>query len=156
MIPFRASGVYAVTFPHPSGQVRVVRFYVRCLLLPSLQPPSFLLSSSSCCQPSTASRHVQCSLPDLHCKDRDHLLSVFPAGPQRRPSELSVPCRTCTAKIATICSQRSLPERLSLRMSEEMSERMSQDMSDRLSDKILRNFEQALLNRPTPAYATIA
>ena len=50
---------------------------------------------------------VQCSLPDLHCRDRDHLGAMFPAGPQRRPSELSVPCRTLTA---TICAQCSLPD----------------------------------------------
>ena len=40
-----------------------------------------------------------CSLPDLN---RDHLRSVFPAGPQLRPSALSVPCRTSTT---TICAQ---------------------------------------------------
>ena len=46
------------------------------------------------CQPATAIIGAQCSLPDLN---RDHLLSVFPAGPQPRPSALGVPCRTSTA-----------------------------------------------------------
>ena len=68
----------------------------------SFLPSSFFLpSSSSCCQPSTASRHVQCSLPDLK---RDPLRSVFPAGPQPRPSAASVPCWTSTAAIWAQCS----------------------------------------------------
>ncbi len=67
--------------------------------------PFLLPSSSSRCQPSTASRHVQCSLPDLsrvQCSlpdlNRDHLSPVFPAGPQSPPSALSVPCRTSTGR----------------------------------------------------------
>ena len=116
--------------------MRVVRFYVSLLRLQLL---FFLLvvlrllrrravcapSSSSCCQPS--------------------------AGPQPRPPEPSVPCRTSTA---TLCAQCSLPDlnrdslrsvfpagprprdRMSERMSEDMSERMSGDMSERMSDRM--------------------
>ena len=76
----------------PTCQVRVVRFYVSCLLLSSP-----LLSSSSC---STAI-HAQCALPDLN---HDHPRPVFPAGPQPRPSTPSVPCRTSTASIHAKCS----------------------------------------------------
>ena len=73
--------------------MRVVRFYVSCLLLYSP-----LLSSSSSC--STAI-HAQCALPDLN---HDHPRSVCPAGPQPRPSPPSVPCRTSTASIPAQCS----------------------------------------------------
>ena len=110
--------------PHPSGE--------DCWILCQLSPPSFLPSFPRC-QPSTTSRRVHCSLPDLHCKDRDHLRSVFPAGPPPRASAASVPCRTATATLmrpvfpagpqlrpavpsvpcrtstATICAQCSLP-----------------------------------------------
>ena len=90
----------------PTCQVRVVRFYVSCLLL--LPPPA-----SSCllppprppCRPRrprpTATRDPQCSLPDLN---HDHPRPVFPAGPQPRPSTPSVPCRTSTASIHAQCS----------------------------------------------------
>ena len=93
----------------PTCQVRVVRFYVSCLLLLSSSPPLLLsspplllsspplLSSSSC---STAI-HAQCALPDLN---HDHPRSVCPAGPQPRPSPPSVPCRTSTASIPAQCS----------------------------------------------------
>ena len=69
----------------------------------------------------------------------------------------SVPCRTCTAKTATIWAQCSLPDLNNVplpdlncdllcsvfpagpqprdRMSEDMSERMSEDMSERMSDR---------------------
>ena len=77
----------------PTCQVRVVRFYVSCLLLLS----SPLLSSSSC---STAI-HAQCALPDLN---HDHPRSVCPAGPQPRPSPPSVLCRTSTTTIHAQCS----------------------------------------------------
>ena len=72
----------------PTCQVRVVRFYVSCLLL----------SSSSC---STATLDAQCSLSDLN---HDHPRPVFPAGPQPRPSPPSVPCRTSTTTIHAQCS----------------------------------------------------
>ena len=99
----------------PTCQVRVVRFYVSCLLLP---PPDsclvlLLLSSSSSSSSSsslsslssrpcsTATRDPQCSLPDLN---HDHPCPVFPAGPQPRPSPPSVPCRTSTTTIHAQCS----------------------------------------------------
>ena len=103
----------------PTCQVRVVRFYVSCLVLLLLLPPpasSCLLlpppaSSSSCstatlgdsvlCRTSTTTIHAQCSLPDLN---HDHPRPVFPAGPQPRPSTPSVPCRTSTASIHAKCS----------------------------------------------------
>ena len=107
----------------PTCQVRVVRFYLSCLLLllPASSPPLLLLSSSSSsrCPPplvvlllslssssscSTATRDPQCSLPDLN---HDHPRPVFAAGPQPRPSTPSVPCRTSTTAIH---AQWSLPD----------------------------------------------
>ena len=88
---FISNSIYFHLF-FPTCQVRVVRFYVSCLLLSSP-----LLSSSSC---STAI-HAQCALPDLN---HDHPRSVCPAGPQPRPSPPSVPCRTSTASIPAQCS----------------------------------------------------
>ena len=102
----------------PTCQVRVVRFYVSCLLLP---PASSSSSSSSpprpprppchpCrpCRPRrprrprpTATRDPQCFLPDLN---HDHPRPVFPAGPQPRPATPSVPCRTSTTTIHAQCS----------------------------------------------------
>ena len=94
----------------PTCQVRVVRFYVSCLLLSS---SPLLLSSppppaqprpsthSVLCRTSTTTIHAQCSLPDLN---HDHPRPVFPAGPQPRPSTPSVPCRTSTASIHAKCS----------------------------------------------------
>ena len=82
----------------PTCQVKVVRFYVSCLLVLLLflsssfssSSASFclvLLSSSSSSSPrrpcSTATRDPQCSLLDLNY---DHPRPVFPAGPQLRPS----------------------------------------------------------------------
>ena len=104
----------------PTCQVRVVRFYLSCLLLVLLLPPA---SSSSClllppprppppaqlrpstrsvlCRTSTTTIHAQCSLPDLN---HDHPRPVFPAGPQPRPSPPSVPFRTSTTTIHAQCS----------------------------------------------------
>ena len=97
----------------PTCQVRVVRFYVsllRFLLLffflvllrllrrRAAQCPVSAGNRHVQCQPATAIIGAQCSLPDLN---RDHLQSVFPAGPQPRPSVLSVPCRTSTASICS-------------------------------------------------------
>ena len=86
----------------PTCQVRVVRFYVSCLLLLS----SPLLSSSS----SSSSSSSNC----------DPRSTVFSVGPQPRPSMLSVPCRTSTTTIhvsvpcrtstTTIHAQCSLPD----------------------------------------------
>ena len=96
------------------------------------------------CRTSTATCCAQCSLPDLN---RDHLRSVFPAGPQLRPAVPSVPFRTSTATIRAQCSLSdlnrdhlcSLPDlnRDHLRSvvpagpqpRDRMSERMSEDMS---------------------------
>ena len=93
--------------PHglfPTCQVRVVRFYVSCLVLLLSSPPPLVvlllsLSSSSSC--STATRDPQCSLSDLN---HDHPRPVFPAGPQPRPSTPSAPCRTSTTTITAQCS----------------------------------------------------
>ena len=112
----------------PTCQVRVVRFYLSCLLLlllssSSRRPPPLVvlllsLSSSSRCPPpppaqlrlaihsvrcrtSTTTIHAQCSLPDLN---HGHPRPVVPAGPQPRPSTPSVPCRTSTASIHAKCS----------------------------------------------------
>ena len=82
----------------PTCQVRVVRFYVSCLVLLLVLLLLSLSSSSSC---STATRDPQCSLSDLN---HDHPRPVFPAGPQPRPSTPSVPCRTSTTTIHAQCS----------------------------------------------------
>ena len=89
----------------PTCQVRVVRFYVSCLVLLLLSSPPplvvLLLSLSSWSSCSTATRDPQCSLSDLN---HDHPRPVCPAGPQPRPSTLSVPCRTSTTTIHAQCS----------------------------------------------------
>ena len=101
----------------PTCQVRVVRFYVSCLLLlllllrllrlllPRPPPPRPPCHPCRPCRPrrpcSTAIRDPQCSLPDLN---HDHPRPVFPAGPQPRPSTPSVPCRTSTTTIPAQCS----------------------------------------------------
>ena len=110
----------------PTCQVRVVRFYVRCLLLLPRPPLLLLLSSSSSSSSlsslssssscSTATRDPQCSLSDLN---HDHPRPVFPAGPQPRPSTPSVPCRTSTTTIPAQCvpcrtSTASIPAQCSL------------------------------------------
>ena len=80
----------------PTCQVRVVRFYVSCLLLSSPPPLLLLLVLVllvSSCRTSTTIIHVQCSLPDLN---HDHPCPVFSAGPQPRSSTPSVRCRTST------------------------------------------------------------
>ena len=102
-------GRWKITF-FPTCQVRVVRFYVSCLLL-LLSSSPLLLSSSSC---STATLDAQWSLSELN---HDHPRPVFPAGPQPRPSPPvfpagpqprvsppSVPCRTSTTTIHAQCS----------------------------------------------------
>ena len=120
---FAFSNIVLLVGFFPTCQVRVVRFYLSCLLLllpASSSPPLLLLSSSSSrCPPplvvllvslssssscSTATRDPQCSLPDLN---HDHPRPVFPAGPQPRPSTPSVPCRTSTTAIH---AQWSLPD----------------------------------------------
>ena len=111
----------------PTCQVRVVRFYVSCLvllLLLSSPPPLVVLlvlllncdsrstvfsvgpqprpsPPSVPCRTSTTTIPAQCSLPDLN---HDHPRPVFPAGPQPRVSPPSVPCRTSTTTIHAQCS----------------------------------------------------
>ena len=98
----------------PTCQVRVVRFYVSCLLLLSSPPHLLLISSSSPPPPPrppprrpprpprpTATLDAQCSLSDLN---HDHPRPVFSVGPQPRPSTPSVPCRTSTTTIPAQCS----------------------------------------------------
>ena len=90
----------------PTCQVRVVRFYVSCLLLSSSPLLLLLLNHdprrtvfsvgpqprpstpSVPCRTSTTTIPAQCSLPDLN----------------PRPSTPSVPCRTSTASIHAKCS----------------------------------------------------
>ena len=90
----------------PTCQVRVVRFYVSCLLLSSSPLLLLLLNRdprrtvfsvgpqprpstpSVPCRTSTTTIPAQCSLPDLN---HDHPRPVFPAGPQPRVSTPSVP-----------------------------------------------------------------
>ena len=91
--------IYIYLLLFPTCQVRVVRFYVSCLLLLLLL--LLLLSSSSSSSCSIATRDPQCSLSDLN---HDHPRPVFPAGPQPRPSTPSVPCRTSTTTIHAQCS----------------------------------------------------
>ena len=117
--------IYLMFF-FPTCQVRVVRFYVSCLvllLLLSSPPPLVVLLLSLSSPPPrrpprpprpTATRDPQCSLPDLNhdhprqCAlpdlNHDHPRPVFPAGPQPRPSTPSVPCRTSTTTITAQCS----------------------------------------------------
>ena len=101
-------------FFFPTCQVRVVRFYVSCLLLSSSPLLLLLLNRdprrtvfsvgpqprpstpSVPCRTSTTTIPAQCSLPDLN---HDHPRPVFPAGPQPRVSTPSVPCRTSCRKI---------------------------------------------------------
>ena len=76
----------------PTCQVRVVRFYVSCLLLSS----SPLLLSSP---PLLSSSPLL-----LLLLNRDPRRTVFSVGPQPRPSTPSVPCRTSTTTIPAQCS----------------------------------------------------
>ena len=120
-------------FFFPTCQVRVVRFYVSCLLLlllppPPPPPPPPPASSSSpppprppcrprrpcrpCRQLRPAILSVLCrtSTTTIHAQcslpdlNHDHPRPVFPAGPQPRPSTPSVPCRTSTTTIRAQCS----------------------------------------------------
>ena len=69
--------------------MRVVRFYVSCLLLSSPPPAQPRPSTHSVlCRTSTTTIHAQCSLPDLN---HDH-------------TPPSVPCRTSTTTIHAQCS----------------------------------------------------
>ena len=106
----------------PTCQVRVVRFYVSCLLLSSspfllpllnrdprrtvfsVGPQPRPSTPSVPCRTSTTTIPAQCSLPDLN---HDRPRPVFPAGPQPRISTPSVPCRTSTASIQIKASDKS-------------------------------------------------
>ena len=98
----------------PTCQVRVVRFYVSCLLL--LPPPAsclllvlllvvLLLVVLVQLQPAIHSVLCRTSTTTIHAQlrsGREHwawMVVVFPAGPQPRPSTPSVPCRTSTTTI---------------------------------------------------------
>ena len=75
--------------------MRVVRFYVSCLLLlPACLPASCVLP------PPPASCRLLPRSPPL----RQLRPTVFAAGPQPRSSTPSVPCRTSTATIPAQCS----------------------------------------------------
>ena len=76
----------------PTCQVRVVRFYVSCLLLSSSPLLLLLLNRDPRCTVFSVG-------PQL-----DHPRPVFPAGPQPRPSPPSVPCRTSPTTIHAQCS----------------------------------------------------
>ena len=82
----------------PTCQVRVVRFYVSCLLLSS--PPHLLLISSSSPPPPPRRpppRRPPRRRPSSNCDPRS-----TPVGPQPRIVPfVSVPCRTSTSSSST-------------------------------------------------------
>ena len=81
----------------PTCQVRVVRFYVSCLLL--LPRPAFRFRLPLPLPPSASCLVLLILL--LNCDPRR---TVFSVGPQPRPSTPSVPCRTSTTTIHAQCS----------------------------------------------------
>ena len=90
----------------PTCQVRVVRFYVSCLLLP---PPAsclvlLLLSSSSSSSSLSSLSSLSSSSSSSSLLNCDPRSTVFSAGPQPRPPTPSVPCRTSTSTIHAQCS----------------------------------------------------
>ena len=98
----------------PTCQVRVVRFYVSCLvlllLLLSSPPPLvvllvLLLNCDSRSAVFSVGPQPRPSTPSVPCRtNHDHPRPVFPARPQPRPSTPSVPCRTSTTTIHAQCS----------------------------------------------------
>ena len=102
------------TIYFPTCQVRVVRFYVSCLLLLS----SHLLSSSSS-PPPPAQPRPSTTVVSVGPQPRPSF-SVFPAGTSTTTITASVPCRTSTTTItasvpcrtstAGIPAQCSLPD----------------------------------------------
>ena len=96
-LPSNIIYIYIVFFP--TCQVRVVRFYVSCLLLP--RPPPLLLSSSSSSSSLSSLSSLSSSSSSSNCDPRS---TVFSAGPQPRPSTPSVPCRTSTTTSHAQCS----------------------------------------------------
>ena len=93
----------------PTCQVRVVRFYVSCLLLPRPPPPPPLLLVLLVLLVILVVLVVLVDLVVLvvllvlllNCDSRS---TVFAVGPQPRPSTPSVPCRTSTTTIHAQCS----------------------------------------------------
>ena len=85
----------------PTCQVRVVRFYVSCLLLlpASCLPPASSSSFRRLLPPAASCRLLPRSPPLRQLRS-----TVFAAGPQPRPSTPSVPCRTSTTTIPAQCS----------------------------------------------------
>ena len=90
----------------PTCQVRVVRFYVSCLVPPPPRPPPPLLSSSSSRCPPRPPAQLRLAIHSVLCRTSTTTIHapVFPAGPQPRPSTPSVPCRTSTTTIHAQCS----------------------------------------------------
>ena len=82
----------------PTCQVRVVRFYVSCLLLSSSPLLLLLLNRDPRRTVFSVGPQPRPSTPSVPCR------TSFPAGPQPRPSTPSVPCRTSTASIHAKCS----------------------------------------------------
>ena len=123
----------------PTCQVRVVRFYVSCLLLLSSSSPPLLLSSSPLlsspllssppppaqprstlsvpCRTSTTTIHAQCALPDLNhdipaqCSLPDlNREYPRPVFPAGPQPRPSTPSVPCRTSTATIPAQCSLPD----------------------------------------------
>ena len=88
----------------PTCQVRVVRFYVSCLLLPPASSLLLLLSSSSSSSSLSSLSSLSSSSSSSSLLNCDPRSTVFSAGPQPRPSTPSVPCRTSTTTIHAQCS----------------------------------------------------
>ena len=153
----------------PTCQVRVVRFYVSCLLPSAFRLP-LPLPAASClvlllfvilvvlvvlvvlvqlrsaihivlCRTSTTTIHAQCSLPDLN---HDQPRPVFPAGPQPRPCPPSVPCRTSTASIHAKCSLPDLmqEDKMSDRVPEDLPGRMPENMPEDMPDRYARRYSR--------------
>ena len=90
-------------FLFPTCQVRVVRFYVSCLLRPPPASCALLRPPASCVlrPPAACLLLVLSSSSSSNCDLRS---TAFPAGPQPRPSTPSVLCRTSTTTIPAQCS----------------------------------------------------
>ena len=121
--------------------MRVVRFYVSCLLL--LLFLLFLLPRPQRAATSSV------SLPDLN---RDHLSPVFPAGPPLQPYALNAPRRT---SVPSVPCRTSTSEHMSERMSEDMSERMTDRMSKRLSENMSERMLENMSENPPAAPACL-
>ena len=138
----------------PTCQVRVVRFYVSCLLLSSSPLLLLLLNRdprrtvfsvgpqprpstpSVPCRTSTTTIPAQCSLPDLN---HDHPRPVFPAGPQPRVSTpKDMPHRVPEDMPEHIAEDMPgrMPEDMPDRMPEDMPDKMPEDMSDRMPEDL--------------------